>query len=71
MLKIIEDNTVVTYLDDSNNNEMPKFSKQLSQIHIDYKCGCKITQDKRGNWLFPCQGHKQYFEKIRNGIILK
>lgn len=28
------------------------------QVRIEHKCGCVITQDKKGDSLFPCKSHK-------------
>lgn len=29
------------------------------QVIIRHKCGCTITQDKKGDSLFPCKDHKE------------
>ena len=37
------------------------------QVRIEHKCGCTITQDKKGDSMFPCKDHKQ--ELIEQKIL--
>lgn len=69
-MKIINDDFVLALLDKVNNDETPKISTQQLQIHIDYKCSCKVTQDKHGNSLHPCKEHYKLFSPLQNGEIL-
>jgi hypothetical protein len=69
-MKIINDKHIIDCLDSFNDNVHPKFSLKQLQIHIDYVCGCKITQDNKGNSLFPYDSHDNYFNYLRNGKIL-
>lgn len=69
-MRIIDDEKVIDFLQSKNNNEIPKFSVQQIQGHIDYKCGCKITQDKMGNSLFPCNNHYNWASEHRDMKIL-
>lgn len=69
-MRILQDEPVLNFLDKQNNKEIPKFSTKQIQGHIDFKCTCKITQDKKGNSLFPCDKHKDYFNSLRDNITL-
>lgn len=54
-MKILNDD-VLNYLD-RENKDVPIITRHSLQIHIDYKCQCKITQDKKGEWVHPCASH--------------
>lgn len=69
-MKILNDKFIIDFLDKENNNKQPEFSTKQLQIHIDYQCGCKVTQDKKGNSIFPCTKHEQYIQSLRNNEIL-
>lgn len=67
-MKILNDEQIIDFLQLENESETGKlmpsgkkisveFSVKTLQAHIDYGCGCKITQDNKGNWLFPCKKH--------------
>lgn len=67
-MKILKDDELLDFLERENESETGKlmpsrknvdveFSVKQIQIHIDYGCGCKITQDKKFNWLTPCKKH--------------
>ena len=68
-MKIINDETVLNFLDTENNNKPPKMSLKQIQVHLDFNCGCKITQDKLGNSLFPCKLHENFANENRNNKI--
>jgi hypothetical protein len=82
-MKILNSEIVNDFLIDENLSEkgivLPdgrktnvKFSTQQLQGHIDFRCGCKITQDKLGEWLFPCNKHNsKAYEFIKEGHIHK
>jgi hypothetical protein len=61
-MKILDDEKVLNVFEDKT----PRFSLCQIQIHIDYSCGCKIAQDDKGSWLFPCKNHRDMFEKMRD-----
>ena len=70
-MKILQDKPIIDFLEKENNQKIKAtISKQQLEIHIDFKCGCKITQDNKGNSLFPCDKHLNYFNTLRNNIIL-
>ncbi len=68
-MRILNDIPVIDFLD-AQNKAMPTFSIQQIQIHIDYKCGCKITQDRKGNSLFPCSTHNNWAQINRDNKTL-
>jgi len=69
-MKILQDEPVLDFLDSENDNQKPEFSLKQLQAHIDFKCGCKITQDNKGNCIYPCVKHNSHFEALRDDIIL-
>lgn len=69
-MKIINDASVLGYIAHQNNNMIPSFSIQQVQVHIDFYCGCKITQDSHGNSLFPCNQHMTWAKEHANNKIL-
>lgn len=56
MVKITDENeeNIFTTLDKEGKPEIETLGLQ---IHFNYPCGCKITQDKSGNYFFPCKDH--------------
>ena len=47
-----------------------EFSTKSMQAHIDFGCTCKITQDNKGEWLFPCKKHiAKAYEFKKDGHI--
>lgn len=80
-MKILNDNPIIDFLQLENESDTGKlmpsgkkvdveFSVKTMQAHVDYGCGCKITQDKLGNWLFPCEKHyKKAGHFIDEGFI--
>jgi hypothetical protein len=80
-MKILNDEFVTDWLLEENQSEngieMPNGMKcdiNLSikqlQVHIDHGCGCKITVDKKGSWLFPCDGHCEKANSLMDGDII-
>lgn len=59
-MRILNDETVLEFLDLQNNRVTPKMSTMQLQAHLDFPCGCKITQDNKGNSLFPCETHAKW-----------
>ena len=67
MYKIIDDEKVIDTLAADGGAVV---TTQNLQVHIDHPCGCKITQDKMGSWLFPCQKDKSFIQKwVDDGIV--
>lgn len=71
MMRIINDGIILSFLDRKNFQEKPTISTKQIQVHLDFKCTCKITQDGKGNWLMPCLKHSSHFNMLKNGKILK
>jgi hypothetical protein len=80
-MKILKDETIIDWLNAENQDPLGtllpdgktvdiQFSHQSLQIHIDYGCTCKITQDNKGSWLFPCKKHTDKANDFRDGIII-
>ena len=80
-MKILNDDIIIDWLMDENQSEngklMPngkkvdiEFKTMTMQGHIDHGCGCKITQDKLGNWLFPCKKHIDKANEFRDGKVI-
>lgn len=70
-MKILDDEPILKFLDSANDSIAPMFKIHGIQVHLDFKCGCKITQDKMGNSLFPCQAHKDWANRLRaDGVVL-
>jgi hypothetical protein len=64
-MKILNLDTVFDFLD-SENVGVVSFENAQLQIHLNYGCTCKITQDKKGDSLFPCSKHKQWANDKRD-----
>jgi hypothetical protein len=73
MFKIINDTQILEWLNSENtiNDKIDvNFSNKQLQIHIDFGCTCKITQDNKGNWFFPCKKHfNTAFDYRKKGFI--
>lgn len=68
---IVKDKIVLDFLDSENSGKAPSITLKQVQIHLDYLCGCKITQDKHGNSLIPCNDHKNWAENLRGDVFAK
>jgi hypothetical protein len=80
-MKILNNDLIVDWLIQENLSETGQiirdgvranFSVSVIQlqVHINHGCGCKITQDRGGNWLFPCKAHKEKANEFRDGEII-
>lgn len=69
---ILNDNKILEFLDSENKNIPPTFKTEQIQVHLDFMCGCKITQDRKGNWWHPCPSHgMKAWEFRKEGFIHK
>lgn len=68
-MRIINDDVVLDFLDTENGGAV-NHEVQQNQIHLNYGCTCKITQDNKGFSLTPCRKHTQWAQDNRNGLIL-
>ena len=55
MNKIINDEILLDFF--KKEDLTPEISVHQLQIHIDYPCGCKVTQDNGGRWFLNCDKH--------------
>jgi len=80
-MKILDDKIVIDWLLKENQYNTGKlmpngmkcdveFSVISMQTHINHGCSCKITQDKKGSWLFPCKKHTDKANEFRDGKII-
>jgi len=80
---ILDNDKVLNFLNSENKDEngllLPNgdkvavtFKTEKMQMHLNFGCGCKITQDNKGSWWHPCPRHgMKAWEFRKEGFIHK